>query len=154
MAFIDRMNTFSNAQVVTATAISTDVLDTNNTGSPNGIKDLGIGDGMQGVTLNVTVPVAFAGGTSIQINLESSAAEGMTSPTVHWASPAIPLAQLTQGAILARVPLPAGNYLRYMGVRYTVVGTMSGGGAVDAFLTKSSGEVGVPRPYASGFSVA
>jgi hypothetical protein len=35
MAFLDRMNTFSNAQVVTTTAISTDVLDTNNTGSPN-----------------------------------------------------------------------------------------------------------------------
>ena len=154
MAILDRMTTFSDAQVVTTTAISTNVLDTNNTGSPNATKDLGIGDGNQGVTVNVLVPVAFAGGTSIQINLESSAADTLTSPTVHWASPVIPLASLTQGAILARVPLPAGNYLRYMGLRYTVVGTMTGGGAVDAFLTKSSGEVGTPRPYASGFAVA
>lgn len=154
MAIMDRMNTFSDAQVVTTTAISTDVLDTNTTNSVNAIKDLGIGDGNQGVTLNVIVPTAFAGGTSLQINLESSAAAGLTSPTVHWSSPVIPVAQLTQGAILARVPLPAGNYLRFMGLRYTVVGTMSGGGSLDAFLTMSSGEIGTPRPYASGFAVA
>lgn len=153
MAYVDQMTSFSNSQAVTTTAISTNVLDTNPSGSANAIKDLGQGDGLQGVALTVNVPVAFTGGTSIQINLESSAAAGLTSPTVHWASPVIPLASLTQGAVLARVPLPMGDYLRYVGVRYTVVGTMTAG-AVDAQLSKSAGEIGTPRPYASGFSVA
>jgi hypothetical protein len=148
MAITDRMTTFSNAQVITTTAVSTDVLDTNPSGSANIVKNLGAGQGMGGVVLNVIANATFVGGTGLTITLESDDNAGLATPTVHASivvTPATPAA----GTVLARIPLPEGNYERFVGLRYTVTGTYTGG-AVDAFLTSNTGEVGLPITYASG----
>ena len=135
--FLDRQNEFSDSQVVTTTAISTNVIDTLAGNSfTNVIQNLG---GFAGSCfLVVQIDVAFAGGTSLAYSLESDSTVGLaTSPTVHYSSGAIALASLTPaGKTLGVIPLPYGDYERYLGVRYTIVGTMSGGGAISAFLTR------------------
>lgn len=145
--FVDKQNEFSDSQVVTATAVSTNVIDTlanNNGTNPNLVQNLG---GFQGAFLVVQVDVAFAGGTSLAVSLESdSTANLATSPTVHYSSGAIVTANLTAGTLLM-IPLPVGNYEKYLGCRYTVVGTMSGGGAISAFLVR---DIQNWRPYATG----
>jgi hypothetical protein len=54
------------------------------------------------------------------------------------------------GTILAAVKLPAGEYERYMGVRYTVASGPLTAGNFDAFLVKDLAKF---RAYASGFTV-
>lgn len=134
---LDKQNEFSDSQVVTATAISTNVIDTL-AGASFGQLIQNLGGFAGSCFLVVQVDVAFAGGTSLAISLESdSTANLATAPTVHFSSGAIALAALTPaGKTLLVLPLPYADYQKYLGVRYTVVGTMSGGGAISAFLTR------------------
>lgn len=120
-------------QAITATAISTNVIDLR---APNGTPAV-VDDGLNAVSgpyLVVIVNQAFNNLTSLAISLESSAAAGLTSATVHY-SKTVLLAGLTAGATVVRVPLPPDDYLRYLGVRYTVSGTAPTTGTVYAFLT-------------------
>lgn len=129
--YLDKQNEFSDSQLITTSAISTNVIDT---GAGAAVKNLG---GDAGLFLVVQVDVALTGGTSLAASLESdSTANLATSPTVHASTGAIPAASLTAGATLAVMPLPFGDYERYMGVRYTVVGTFAAG-SVSAFLTRT-----------------
>jgi hypothetical protein len=135
--FVDKQNEFSDSQAVTATAISTNVIDTlPMTGNPNLTQNLG---GFQGAFLVVQIDVTFTGATSMAISLESdSTANLATSPTVHYNSGAIVEASLVAGANGGNfiiIPLPVGAYERYLGLRYTVVGT-HGAGAISAFLVR------------------
>lgn len=100
-------------------------------------RDLG-----QGIPVfwTVTEDITAAGGTSIQLNLITSATSNMASPTVIASTPVILLAGLTAGKILYQAPLPAeGNlYQRYLGVQGVVAGTFTGTGAISSFLTLDS----------------
>ncbi|OBU70452.1 hypothetical protein A9K58_00430 [Stenotrophomonas maltophilia] len=130
---LDAQNEFSNSQAVTATAISTNVIDTGTDQNP--VKDLGA---LEPIFLVVQVDTTFAaaGAATLAVSLESSAAAGLTSANVHFNTGALALAALTAGTTLAVVALPSGDYLRYLGVRYTVgTGPMTAG-AVSAFLTR------------------
>ncbi len=143
---IDRQNEFSDGQVLTTTAISTNVIDTLPGSSfTNVVQNLG---GFEGSAfLVVQTDGAFAGGTSLAISLESdSTANLATSPTVHYNSGPILLAALTASKTLLVIPLPYGDFERYLGLRYTIVGAMSGAGsAISAFLTR---DVQAWKPYA------
>jgi hypothetical protein len=69
---------------------------------------------------------------------------------VHYTTPALALADLAAGANggnLLIVPLPAGNYERYLGVRYTVATGPMTAGAISAFLVR---DIQNWRPYAVG----
>lgn len=125
----DSAFTLSRSQVFTATAASTDVYD-NTTGG-----DLGRAHDAR---LVVSVPVAFAGGTSLDVQVQTSPVEGFGSGVVTLATTgAIALASLTAGAVLLDIPVPS-NTLRFIRINYVVVGTMSGGGAVDAHFVLNS----------------
>lgn len=107
-------------QALTATAISGNVLDTKNAALPASADE-----GISGPELwfVVQVQTAAAGGDAaktLTITLESSAAVGLTSSTIHYTSAAILGSALTAGATVVRVQLPSGDYLRYLGVRFTV----------------------------------
>lgn len=144
--FLDRQNEFSDSQVVTVTAISTNVIDTLAGNSfTNVIQNLG---GFAGSCfLVVQVDAAFLGGTSVAISLESdSSANLATSPTVHYNSGAILTAALTANTTILVIPLPYGNFERYVGLRYTVVGTFTQG-SISAFLTR---DPQTWKPYAVG----
>lgn len=135
------------AQAITATAISTNVLDAR---QPNGaptLKDEGIFG--QDLWLNVVVVQAFNNLTSLTVTFESDSASTLASaPVVHF-SKTIALAGLTAGAAI-RVQVPSDDYKRYLGLRYTVTGTAPTQGSVMAFLSLDPQRNVI---YPSGFTV-
>lgn len=112
----------SNAQTVTGAAgtyVSTDSIDLltaiDNPGRSG-----------QPLRAKAVVTTAFAGGTSLQAQLISSANSNLSSPTVLASGPVVALAALTAGASLLDVPMPdVGD--RYLGFQYVTLGTMSAG---------------------------
>ncbi len=122
------------AQAITATAISTNVIDTRQPRGTPVLKDEGIVG--QEIWLNVVVVQGFNTLTSLTFSLESDSTTNLaTSPTVHF-SKTVALAGLTAGAQVVRVQLPSEfTYERYLGMRYTVTGTNPTLGSVIAFLS-------------------
>lgn len=134
---LDKQNEFSDSQAVTVTAISTNVIDTMPGLRAGPTSNLG---GPESIYLVIEVDTTFTAGgaATLTASLESdSTANLATSPTVHYATAAIPVASLTaKSKIVAPVGLPFGAYERYLGVRYTVgTGPMTAG-AVSAYLTR------------------
>lgn len=135
-------------QAITATAISTNVIDLR---QPNGAPAL-VDNGLVGPTLWLVVQTiqAFNTLTSLTITLESDAVAGLSSaPVVHF-SKTVALAGLTANTQLIRVPIPSDSFKRYMGLRYTVTGTNPTQGSVLAYLTFDHGANPI---YPSGFTV-
>lgn len=147
---LDTQTKFSDAQALTATAISTNVLDTRN-GTKPALADEGIMGHDLWLIVQAVAALTAAGAATVVVTLESSStADLATTPTVHYTSAAIPVASLVAGFSLARVQLPSGDYQRYVGVRFTVATGPFTGGTISAFLT--------PDPqrnviYPSGFTV-
>ncbi len=73
--------------------------------------------------------VALAGGTSIQVQVITSASGNLASPTVIATGPTVVLAAATAGAELLDVSIP-GTTQRYLGLQFVLVGTFTGAGAV------------------------
>lgn len=141
---MDKQLEFSDSQAFTATSVSTNVVDTlPMSGNPNLVQNLG---GSPGAFLIFQVDTAFAGTAgTVTITLESdSTANLATSPTTHYSSGVIGQAALVAGYQLV-IPLPIGSYERYLGLRYTVGGTITAG-AVSAFISL---DVQNWRPYAT-----
>ena len=140
----DSLLRVSEDQAVTSTAVSTNTV------------DLGVARDMgEGTTLymNFALTEAFANGTSITFEVITSASSNLGSPTVIGSSAAIVTASLTLGKnIVVRLnPDIAGKGQRYLGARYTVVGTMNAG-KVTADIVETIGDG--QKYYASGFTVA
>lgn len=138
-------------QAITATAVSTNVMDTRQPNGTPALVNLGlVSSGVGAVYLNVVVGTAFTLLTSLTITLESSSTSDLaTSPTVHF-SGTVALAGLTANTKVLCIPLPVGDYKRYVGVRYTVTGTNPGAGTVTAYLSM---DPNVNPIYPSGFTV-
>lgn len=146
--WIDKQLEFSDAQAVTATAISTNVVDLNTAFNYNTSVDIGTGEDVY-LVLQVDAAATAAGAATVQITLESSAAAGLTSSTVHFTSANYALTDLTAGKTLLAVKLPSGTYLRYLGVRYTVGTGPLTAGSFSAFLVK---DVQAWRAYARNYT--
>lgn len=124
---LDKENLFSNAQVLTTTAASTNIIDLGTA------KDHGPGNPL---ILLVQVVVTFAGLTSMAVVVQTDSAEGMgTVETLHT-SAAIAAASLIAG-YKYRVALPQEGLKRYLRLSYTISGTASGGSAVTAGIVPS-----------------
>lgn len=127
------------AQAITATAISTNVIDLRQPNGAPAVVDNGLLGGA-GLWLVVQTIQAFNTLTSLAITLESdSTANLATAPVVHFSTGAILLAALTANTVLARVPLPSASYKRYLGLRYTVTGTNPTQGSLLASLVFDHG---------------
>jgi len=138
------------AQAVTATAVSTNVMDLRAVGGSPALVDNGILGG-QGLFLIVICSAAFNNLTSLTVTLESDSASGLgSSPVVHFSSGAIALAALTANTTLIRIPLPVADYKRYLGLRYTVAGTAPSTGSLLAFLSFDHGKNPI---YPSAFTI-
>ncbi|HAZ61024.1 MAG TPA: hypothetical protein DCY89_05560 [Gammaproteobacteria bacterium] len=116
---IDSRAEFSVAQAVTATGISTRVV------------DLGAGplltsmDDSGKLMLAITCTEAAVGtATHVRFSLESDSVIALNvSPTVHLQTADILRTLLVPGFVVIRTPLPAmTNFERFVGIRYTLVG--------------------------------
>ncbi len=154
--YIDSQELFSDAQAVTATAISTNQIDLN----PNaatlsaGVQD--IGNGKQDVYLVVitTTTVTDTGSdATLNITLESDSTSNLaTAPVVHYSTGVMAFATYaTAGTlVIPGVPLPNGDYKRFLGLRYTVASGPFTAGSFTSFITT---DVQRYKNYASGFTV-
>lgn len=137
--YVDKQAEFSDSQAVTATAISTNQYDTHPRGNgtvTNLTRDIGVGEDVY-LVIQCDTTATAAGAATLTVSLESAADAGLTTtPTVHFTTGALPLANLTGGRTLAAIKLPAGDYQRYIGVRYTVGTGPLTAGAFSAFLAK------------------
>lgn len=148
--YLDAQNEFSDAQAVTATAISTNVIDL---GPENTLKDIGAGEPIWLVVLTQTTATDASSDATLAVTLESdSTANLATSPTTHYTTGALAFSAFAPaGSVLAIVRLPVGLYERYLGVRYTVANGPLTAGNFDAFLTK---DIQRWRAYADRVSLA
>lgn len=145
---LDKTNEFSDGQAITASAISTNVIDLN-PDNANPIIGIGSGEPVE-LIVQVDTTATAAGAATVTVSLESSAAPNMSAPTVHITTGAVALADLTAGSEIARFRLPAGDYKRYLGVRYTVGTGPLTAGAFSAFIVKDGQS---RRTYKSGWTV-
>lgn len=127
----------SNAQAVTATGLSTNVIDTGAKGTPVGGKAALLGDVGKGTKIPFVAQVveAFDKLTSLTISVETGASASLGTVL---SSQTILLADLTAGKRIALDVVPEG-VLRYIGVRYTVTGTTPTTGKVTAGITHGAG---------------
>ena len=127
---------FSDDQAVIATAISENVIDLGLPETPFGGKAALNDDVGKGTPIPILIQVTedFNTLTSLTVTLENSAAAGLTSPVV-LATESILLADLVPGKQTFMQYVPNGVELRYLGVRYTVVGTDPTLGNITAGIT-------------------
>lgn len=137
----DALLQLSSAQALTTgTAVSTNTIDLGSA------RDIFKGEHL---IVHFSVATAFAGVTSVQPQVITSASADLSSPTVIASGPIIPLASLVAGARFAVEPININsNGQRYLGVQYAIVGT--GTGAITATVVH---DVEDRANYASGFSI-
>ncbi len=124
MAIMDAQNELSDAQAVTVTAVSTNVIDLNEYPQFAGGEDL---------NLIVRVDTDFSGGTDIQAKLWTDGTTTVTDGQDIIAGDVTLTAAATAGTDLLVVNLKGLTLERYIGVQYVVTGTMSAG-KVNAYL--------------------
>ncbi len=142
---LDRQLLLSNAQAITATAVSTNAIDL------AGARDIGIGDNLD---LFIRVIAPLTGGTSVQFAYITSANADLSVATVIVQTPPIPAASLVAGSEWLRIQVPAlsdaASRQRYVGVSYTVAGAFSAGTVTAGLVLDREGSVAYP----SGLNVA
>lgn len=130
--FLDIEAEFSNSQAITATAISTNVYDT----QVDRLVNLG---GLQPAYLVVQWDTtATDSGSDATVTIELVGADNAaltTNPTVMASLGAVPFASLIGGTTLGIIAMPFYKTRRYFGVRYTVASGPLTAGAVSAFIT-------------------
>jgi hypothetical protein len=126
MAILDRELEFSDAQAVTVTAASTDIVDQVQAGEA--------GDELY-LVIQVDTTVTAAGAATVTFAFETDDNSGFSSATALWTSAAIGKATLVAGyrVVKMRVPTGAEDWLR---VYYTVATGPLTAGAFSAFLCK------------------
>ena len=132
--FLDAQNLFSDAQAVTITAVSTNVIDLSQD------RNIGIGEPMAVlITIDVAADVANADET-YQFDLQTDATDAFGSPTVI-ASQAFTTAQATTDLLVgARVVLPVRKDLsaeEVLRLNYTTTGTTPSVTVTAALLPQS-----------------
>lgn len=157
--YIDTQNEFSDAQAVTSTAISANVIDlfagTGGGTALTGETFMDIGQGQDIYLVVATQATATDSGSdaTLTVTLESADNAALsTNPVVHFSTGAMAFATYASaGTRLVTLKLPSALYRRYLGIRYTVASGPLTGGAFDAFLTTDPD--GPRRVYQTAFVV-
>ena len=127
---------FSNAQAITATALSTNVVDLGIAGTPYDAAAPLNNDKGKGTPVPILIQVVedFNTLTSLSVTIEVSPNSDMSASTV-LATESVLLADLVAGKQTFTQVLPNGADQRYLAVRYTVVGTAPTLGQVTAGIS-------------------
>lgn len=134
---LSQQSLFSDKQAITATALSTNVIDTGEKGTPTWGTTAFLGDIGKGtkIPLAIVVNEDFDNVTSVTVTVETGDA-----PTLGTAlaSATLALADLKAGALAPLDIVPLG-VKRYLGIRYTVTGTAPTTGKITAGITHGAG---------------
>ena len=149
---IDRFNEFSNAQAVTSTALSTDIIDLGPTRSSQR-RDIGSGEELWLVVQTITAATDTGSDATLAVTLESADNEAIsTNATVHFTTGALAFAAFSPaGTFLVATRIPNALYRRYLAVRYTVASGPLTAGTFSAFLTHDIQQF---RPYLNNAPIA
>lgn len=128
---IDRELVQSDAQALTVTANSTDVLDLSSAA------DIGRSSVPLRARCQVDTTFTSGGATTLQAQLVCSAASDLSTPTVLFDTGAIAKAALVAGFIIADVVIPRTSK-QYLGWIYTVATGPFTAGNVSSFLVDST----------------
>ena len=140
---LDKENRFADGQVVTATAISTNVIDLIKSGL-----NLGAGEEML-IQAAVKAAMTDTGSDStVTVELVTDSADTMGSPVVVQTIGTFPALSAIGTKLTAKLQ-PSNAYERYIAVRFTVTGGNLTTGTFDAYLAKDADLV---KAYPSGFS--
>lgn len=141
MGYVDAQNTFSDAQALTVTAASTNIIDHGQD------RNMGIGTPLAVV---LTVDVSAAGGGTLTITVQSDDNSGFSSPGTVIATAALAAAALVAGAQVV-IPVPADIGMeRFTRLNYTLA-TMTGI-TVTAFLAPVD-QIQIAPQYGAGVTV-
>lgn len=124
---IDRFNEFSDAQAVTASAASTNVVDLKAAGNIEGKPYYLIIKTNESATASGAATVTFA--------LQTDSAENFGSAVTLWSSAAVGKATLVAGYQVIRLALNGLALNKYLRVYYTVATGPLTAGKFDAFLS-------------------
>ena len=127
---IDSQLEFSSHQAITATSVSTNIIDL-------GKREISFGTP---VPLMIMVMEDFNNLTSLKVAVETSETDDMAD-AVELASATVALANLKEGKILPLNFMPAGNK-GFVQLKYTVTGTAPTTGKISAHITD-----GIPQSY-------
>lgn len=137
---IDKELMFSDAQAVTSTAASTNIIDL-------GV-DRDLGD-MAGKNLTLVVKTgadAFAstGSSTLTIALQTDSTSAFSSATALWTSASIAKASLTADTVVAKIPVPRTTE-RYLRLNYTVgTADFTAGALTSALVLDAEGRKDYP----------
>lgn len=144
---IDQQALFSDAQLITTTVNSSNVLDSLGTSVVPGAP-------VTPIKFFARVMQTFAGGTSLTAAVVSADDAALTQNVVtQLSSGAIPVASLTAKTMLLAGDLPPQKMRKYAGVIYTVNGVMTAG-AITAGLAMDVDSTFRSTDWAKGFTVA
>jgi hypothetical protein len=129
----DKQGLFSDAQAITASAASSNVIDLGTTGTPvGGAAALSRDMGRSMVPILIQVVEDFATLTSLKVAVQVDTVENFASPETVLESEAIPVADLVAGYIFNIDKLPRRTDQRYVRLYYTVAGSNATAGKVTA----------------------
>ncbi|WP_227243990.1 Bbp16 family capsid cement protein [Paraburkholderia caribensis] len=142
---LDQQNLLSDAQAITTTTNSTNVIDSLSAATVPGVP-------VTPISIFARVTTTFAGGTSLGIAVVSADDASLSVNVVkHFDTGAIPVASLAAKAIPLAMRLPPQKMRKYLGLIYTVVGTMSAG-AITAAVVEDLDGLTKTSEYVKGFT--
>ena len=124
---IDRFNEFSDAQAVTASAASTNVVDLKAAGNIEGKPYY--------LIIKTNASATASGDATVTFALQTDSAENFGSAVTLWSSAAVGKATLVAGYQVIRLALNGLALNKYLRVYYTVATGPLTAGKFDAFLT-------------------
>lgn len=133
----DAQTRFSNAQAITASAASTNVIDLLAAGIPFGhtvavTRDLGVNSEMAEAELQIQVTEAFATATSVKVAVQTDDNSAFSSAATILETEAIPIASLIAGYVFNIDEFPFRTRERYVRLYYTVAGSDATAGKITA----------------------
>lgn len=136
MTIMDAQLLFSDAQAVTNTQVSTNVIDLGPLYTDNTDRDIGAGEPLRLVVICDTT-VQSAGSSTITISLQTDDAATFPSQATIYTSPAIAKATAVAGTRLIDIAIPKGVE-KYLRLNYDIGTADLTAGTFTAFICKNS----------------